>query len=80
MEVTVNWRRTEYYTSTITIPDSEVEEFAQMGGEDGDEPVEVTGEVVKDWLESSDPSDHLEANDRDWVHADDVQVDEVTLG
>jgi hypothetical protein len=78
MEVTVNWTRTEYYRSTITIPDDEVQDFADLD-ETAEKPVEVTSEIVKDWLENGNPSEHLEAKVRDWLHAEEPQIDDVEI-
>lgn len=81
MQVKVNWRSTRYYTSTITIPDDEYEEFVENSIPEDSRQYSREPGWLKEFFENADDWTHVipSVRDRDFVYEDDEQVDEVSL-
>lgn len=77
--VTVTWKRTEVYRSTIEIPDDDLLEYQKDAGVPEEQWGQFDPEIVKDFMEADDPGDFLEANSNDWLDVEGVEVQEVEL-
>jgi hypothetical protein len=81
MQVKINWRSTRYYTSTVTIPDDEYQEWVAENIPEDSWAHRLEPGWVKEFFEGADDWTHVIPGNRDldFVHEDDETIDDISL-